>query len=216
MKTARKLLALVLSLCVLVSLTACSSIVGAWTYHLDLAKALQSVSVEDGSEQDAMQKAFAEAVQGLHVDVILDLRSDDSYRLYVDEASARTTVDAMKAKLVEILPRIVADLYGVREDELRRLLEEEGDSLEELIAEMTQTLDSDAMVRSLSDNSKEGSYRFEDGKLYLTETGKAEDTGHFMTLELVEHELHVTDIAGSPDFERYKPLLPLVFVSKAA
>ncbi|MBO4419098.1 MAG: hypothetical protein J5789_04670 [Oscillospiraceae bacterium] len=217
MKKYTKLFALILALCLVFSLAACSksgaSVVGVWKYTLDFSKAMESAgSTADLSALGSMGDSLVDAFKDMNIILVLDLREDNTCKFYVDEASARAAVDQMMSKMGDILPGLLASMLGVSEAEIMEMLEAEGVSMDDVMAEMMGQFSTEDLVSQLAENSKEGTYRFENGKLYLTETGKAENTDKFLAVELNGNEMRVTDVVGVEGFESYKTLLPMVFV----
>ena len=208
MKKLTKILALVLALTLVLSLAACGkgdSIVGTWKYNVDFQKAMSAASGEsEGFEEMAEQ--LGDVFEGLTMVMVMDLKEDNTFTLSFDEASVKAAAEGMKSKMTEALPALVASMYGMSEDELKDLLAQQGTSMDELIAQMSEEFNSDEMAEELKDATVSGTYAYADGKLTL----KAEEGEDVMTVELKGNELKVTDLTGS-DVEDYKVLLPMTF-----
>ena len=214
MKNCIKTLALVLALCLLFSLAACSnspSIAGNWKYTMDFAKAMQVAGGEELASLNEMDASFTKAFEGLSMVIVLDLKPDNTFRFYIDEASARAAVEQMMSKMGELLPSLLSSLAGISEEELREQMTEAGVSMDDLLKQMTEQINTEEMVKNLAEKAKEGTYRYENGKLYLTINGVSENSSNYLTVELSETELRITDVADTEGFQDYKVLLPLVF-----
>lgn len=226
MKKITKLLALVLALALVFSLAACSkqaSIVGTWKYKLDVMKVLEasgqmdSMTGEDSgmSEEqvnqiiDVFKKLFAD----LDMTMNLDLKEDKSFTLAMDENSAKTASETLSARLPEIMPELLAAMFGGQEA-LDSMLEASGASMDDLTAAFSDSFNPDEMLEGLNDANVKGTYTYEEGKLVLTPED-ADEKPATLTVELSSSELKVTAIESegvdAEELEMYKSLLPLVF-----
>jgi hypothetical protein len=216
MKTFSKLLVLVLALALVLSLTACSKqdagIVGTWKYNLDFKK-FTEIAGESG-ELDSIEElgdSFKQIFDGLNLVIVLDLKSDGTYSFYWDENAARTAVDSMMSRMGEVMPTVFAEIYGMSVEEISALLEANGTTMDDLVAQSLASVDTEEMVSSLSESSSKGTYRYSDGKLYLTEEGYAENPNDYVVVELNGNELKIKEAANDTDLDSLKALLPMVF-----
>lgn len=209
MKKLTKLLALVLALALVFSLTACAgktSIVGTWKYTMDYNKLMESMSETEGTDAededmkglvDAMNKLF----EGLTMVIILDLKEDNTFTMSTDEASMKAANELIK----ERMPDFLKSMFG--EDGLNAMLGE-GQTMDDLVNNYAEEFNTDDMEME----ETKGTYTYEDGKLVLTPEGEEAAT---MTVELSAKELKVTAIDAKEDdedmMEAFSKMLPLVF-----
>lgn len=220
MKKITKLFALVLALALVLSLTACASkgIAGSWSYTIDMKKAMESsgemedlTDSEDAESAKAMAEMFAKIFDGVNMIVVLDLKEDNTFTLHMDEASAKTAAETMKTKMTEMMPELLASMFGGQEG-LNDYLEENNLTMEDMTASMGQMFDTDEMVNQLSDSATpSGTYRYEEGKLTLTTEEDGETSEAVLTVNLDGDTLNVTEINGESDLDGFKSLLPITF-----
>ena len=221
MKKLSKLPASLLALALLLSLAACSGgskIAGVWTCTMDVKKAMEasgdlSAASDDASSEEAqaLQDVLNQMCEGVTMQMVLNLKEDDSYTLKVDETSAKAAADAMQSNLSAILPNLLSAMFNVPVDQLDDALSSLGVSLDEMIRSTSEQFNVQELVDQLAQNGSKGSYRFEDGKLYLTEEGKTEDAAQYLTVELGENEFKVTETNGVEAFKDLAQQTPLVF-----
>lgn len=209
MKKLTKLLALVLALALVLSLTACAgkaSIVGTWKYTMDYNKLMESMSEEEGTDAededmkglvDAMNKLF----EGLTMVIVLDLKEDNTFTMSTDEASMKAANELIK----ERMPDFLKSMFG--EDGLNAMLGE-GQTMDDLVNNYAEEFNTDDMEME----ETKGTYTYADGKLVLTPEGEEAAT---MTVELSAKELKVTAIDAKEDdedmMEAFSKMLPMVF-----
>ena len=209
MKKLTKLLALVLALALVFSLTACAgktSIVGTWKYTMDYNKLMESMSETEGTDAededmkgmlDAMNKLF----EGLTMVIVLDLKEDNSFTMSTDEASMKAANELIK----ERMPDFLKSMFG--EDGLKAMLGE-GQTMDDLVNNYAEEFNTDDMEME----ETKGTYTYADGKLVLTPEGEEAAT---MTVELSAKELKVTAIDAKEDdedmMEAFSKMLPMVF-----
>ena len=209
MKKLTKLLALVLALALVFSLTACAgkpSIVGTWKYTMDYNKLMESMSETEGTDAededmkgmlDAMNKLF----EGLTMVIVLDLKEDNTFTMSTDEASMKAANELIK----ERMPDFLKSMFG--EDGLNAMLGE-GQTMDDLVNSYAEEFNTDDMEME----ETKGTYTYEDGKLVLTPEGEEAAT---MTVELSAKELKVTAIDAKEDdedmMEAFSKMLPMVF-----
>lgn len=217
MKKTTKLMALVLALVLVLSLSACAGkgagINGTWKYTMDFKKAMESAGAMDelGEGMEELGDAFAKMFDGLSMVMVLELKEDNTYSFYVDEASAKAALEGMMSKMGEILPTMMSELFGMSEEEFNAAMAASGMTMDDLVAEATSEMDTEEMLKDLEKSSSKGTYRYEAGKLYLTAEGATEDPNKFMTVELNGNELKITALNGVEALDQYKELLPMVF-----
>ena len=221
MKKLAKLLTLALVLTLIVSLTACAGskqgaadgIVGTWKYTMDFQKAMAAAGEsEDMAGLESLGDSFKEMMEGLSMLMVLELKEDNTYSFYIDEASAKAAVEGMMSKLTDMMPKLVAEMSGMSEEDVQKALEQNGQSMDSLMEQFGGAMDTDEMLKDLKESSSKGTYRYADGKLYLTEEGSVENPADYVVVELNGNELKITEVSEGTAFDDYKSLLPLVFV----
>ena len=219
MKKTIKLLALVLALALVFSLTACAkqaTITGSWKYSFDFMKLFnleaeetteETQDPEEAAAMEAMLSTMKKMYDGLSMDIILDLKEDNTFTMTTDEDALKTTGEKLKERAKEYAPELLKAMFG--EETLNAMLEEEGKTMEEYANEYADQMD----VSDMEIDTVSGTYSYEEGKLVLSVEGEKPVT---LTVELSAKELKVTAIESEEideeDLETYKALLPLVFV----
>lgn len=223
MKKISAILALVLVLAMVFSLTACAktSIVGAWKYTMDFNKMFEVMESGDstGETKDAQQAAAEKALtdtmkkvfEGATMPIILDLKEDNTFVMSGDEAAMKETTKKIADRLPEILPDLIAGMSGMTREEFEAQMKESNMTMDDVMEQFGGMFNAEDMVDDMKVDEVKGTYTFEDGKLVLTPEDKDEKPST-MTVELSAKELKVTAIESEDDLgESLKKLLPLVF-----
>lgn len=223
MKKISAILALVLVLAMVFSLTACAktSIVGAWKYTMDFNKMFEVMESGDstGETKDAQQAAAEKALtdtmkkvfEGATMPIILDLKEDNTFVMSGDEAAMKETTKKIADRLPEILPDLIAGMSGMTREEFEAKMKEANMTMDDVMEQYGGMFNAEDMVDDMKVDEVKGTYTFEDGKLVLTPEDKDEKPST-MTVELSAKELKVTAIESEDDLgESLKKLLPLVF-----
>lgn len=219
MKKFTKWMAFALVLTLIVALTGCANskdaatLTGTWKYTMDFSKAMAAAG--DAEEMEGLEElgdSFKEMLNGLSMVMVLELKEDQTYSFYIDENSAKAAVEGMVSKMGDLMPTLVAQMTGVSEEDVMKVLEERGQSVDDLIEEFAGQLNTEEMLKDLKESASKGTYRFSDGKLYLTEEGEVENPADYAVVELEGNELRITEVSEGAEFDEYKSLLPLVFV----
>lgn len=223
MKKISAILALVLVLAMVFSLTACAktSIVGAWKYTMDFNKMFEVMESGDstGETKDAQQAAAEKALtdtmkkvfEGATMPIILDLKEDNTFVMSGDEAAMKETTKKIADRLPEILPDLIAGMSGMTREEFEAQMKEANMTMDDVMEQYGGMFNAEDMVDDMKVDEVKGTYTFEDGKLVLTPEDKDEKPST-MTVELSAKELKVTAIESEDDLgESFKKLLPLVF-----
>ena len=219
MKKITKLLALVLALALVFSLTACAkqaTITGSWKYSVDFMKLFnleaeetteETQDPEEAAAMEAMLSTMKKMYDGLSMDIILDIKEDNTFTMTTDEDALKTTGEKLKERAKEYAPELLKAMFG--EEMLNAMIEEEGKTMEEYANDYADQMD----VSGMEIDTVSGTYSYEEGKLVLSVEGEKPVT---LTVELSAKELKVTAIESEEideeDLETYKALLPLVFV----
>ena len=219
MKKITKLMALVLALALVLSLTACSgskkTIDGSWKCSLDFSKAMEgemlSESEDDGQmfteeQKQAMKDAVAKMVNGVDMKMNLDLKEDKSFTMEMDEASVKASAEILKANMAEAVPALFCAMFGIEADQLDETLDQFGMSLEDLNASYAEEFNPEELLEDMEKVT--GTYTYEEGKLVLT---PADGDPMTLTVEFSGNELKVTGVEGEGSLKDMESLLPLVF-----
>ena len=102
-------------------------------------------------------------------------------------------------------------VMAVDEASMNAAIETMSNNIKTAFPEYAEFMDVSEMAEEMGEDEK-GTYRYEDGKLYMTPEDEEEDTSKYWVVELSASELKITDIVGEDDDdESYKALLPLIF-----
>ncbi len=189
-----------------------SPVVGSWVYRMNFKDAMMA-SGESEDIEESMGGDFIKILEELELLLTLDLNEDGSFQLAYDRDSAVEAVEGMKKAVMEILPKMLSEAYGISMEELNDMLKQQGTSMDELLAEMEESMDTEELTQNLEESSAKGSFAYEDGKLYLA----AEDSGvSVLRVELEADELRVVEVEENSDeaFEGMEALYPMVFTRK--
>lgn len=224
MKKITKLLALLLALTLVFSLAACSRqspVVGAWKYSMDLAEMMKAAGTLDAGEDDdglfsadqlqALPDVYFRMFDGLTMVIVLDLQRNHTYTMEMDEDAGRAAMEALDARLPELVPEMLAVLYDMPVEELPDFLAAYGLTLDDLID--SERFSAEEMLGGMDFEPVCGAYTYEEGKLILTPEDSSDPT--VLTVELSPTELKVTAIESrdtdEEDLELLVSLLPLIF-----
>ena len=238
MKKLTKLLALVLCLALVLSLGACakqaSPALGSWKCTLDLkelsekATAAAAEKQADGEGQSLTEEQLknltdimGKLYEGCSMTILLDLKEDQSYTLSMDEASIKATVTNMGNKLPELMPELLAAMFGQSLDGLKESLAEMNMSLDDMMKEMGDSLNAEELLKNLTPKAdasedKTGTETTE-APVETQASADAEAAQEIcMTVEFNGSEMKVTAMDGkSEDLEDFKEILPLIFTKDA-
>ena len=192
-----------------------TSIVGYWVYPIDYASIMKDQS-EPTDSLDEMNQAVLEALEGLQLDAMLDLREDGSFCFGLDEESVRTATERIVAKTVEVMIPMLPSLMGMSEEELAAAVEAQGMTMEEfadqMMASLQKQMNPDEMAANMLKSNQEGLWRYKDGKLYMIPFDGSVDVGRYMTIELNDDSLTVTE--NTMEQDAYRSMLPMVYHRK--
>ena len=143
----KKIFALLLALSMVFVLAACGgseTAAGTWNAKLNLAEIA-------GEEMGDMADLFKD----VNVDVVLDMKSDNTFTLTMDAASAMSALkDAVRAMVPQLLEQ-----YNMTEDDLAAA----GMSVDDLIDQVAGEMDISELTQTIS-----GTYKDEKGSLTFT------------------------------------------------
>jgi len=212
MKYQTKLLALLLALVLVFSLTACGSksasgsIVGRWKCPVDCNRLLDEAEKEGGAV-DTLTDAVSKSLDGMTVDLILDLKEDGTFTFGADEDVMKGVSDALRERISGIIPDLVSDLLGLDSSALEAQLALAGLSLDDAFSKYFGDFDADSILDSLAFEAVNGTYTYKTGKLTLI----MGETSPTFNVELNESELKITSSVSGADY-LMRGLLPLVFI----
>ena len=152
----KKLLAILLAVMMLLSLTACGksgsdepTIVGSWKGSMDLSAimaAIYQIEIEDP----------------IPFGMTFTFNADNTYSVAVDEES----IDAFMDAVVDMVVGMMSSMYG-EEFDLETMLAEEGMTMDEFTEEIMASVNMDSILSSIA--SQKAYYKYEDGKIYAAE-----------------------------------------------
>ena len=213
MKRIGRMLALLVSMLLLVGLTACTprSVVGSWRCTVDLSRAAQAAGALDGmDEQSGVGVVLAKLLDGQTLELALELRKDGTYSLGTDPESARAAADSLSARMGELMPELLSELLGVDPEEVEAAMAITGMTPEAIAGKLMEQIQLDGAIDSIAAKASTGTYRYEDGKLWLTPDGQTENAEAYETVVLSREGLRITE-TRSGLFQKYEKLLPLTF-----
>lgn len=213
MKRIGRTLALLVSLLLLFGLTACAprSVVGSWRCTVDLSQAAKAAGALEGlDEQSGVGTVLGRLLDGQTLDLALELRKDGTYSLGTDPESARATANALSARMGELMPELLSELLGVDPAEVEAAMAITGMTPEAIAGKLMEQLQLDGAIDSIAAKASTGTYRYQDGKLWLTPEGQAENAEAYETVELSREGLRITE-TRSGLFQKYEKILPLLF-----
>lgn len=223
MKKFVKVLSLILVLSFVFSLAACNKqaakIDGTWKYTVDFDKALKAAAdSEEVKENETAEQALqfldgpvGDLVKKMNITMNVELKQDNTFVGTLDENSLNQSFETLKAGLPEVMPSLMAAITGQSEEEIKTQLEKSGKSMDDTINQMMEKFDVETIVEDAKNKKYEGTYRFEDGKLYFAEKGEEIDTNAYLVVEVSGDTLKVTDIVGVEKAKDLKPMLPIEF-----
>ena len=173
---------------------AADSVVGVWKTtirYADYIQQLDELFDGAGSRMD---------LTGLQLELVLTLDAEGGYLLEADRASVEQLLSDLREPLMQAVRDMLCADNHVTEAGLDRLLADRGIDLD---ARVDQYLDQ--MRGSAVWQRRTGSYRFTEGKLYLTEQGEA-----YYAIQTATDQLRILSAEGG-DPVGLAPLLPLEF-----
>lgn len=189
-----------------------SPVVGSWIYRMNFKDAMEaSGQLEDMEE--SVGEEFVAILEDLELALTLDLNEDASFVMGFDRDSALTAVKGMVQGLAQALPAMMAETYGMTMEEFNELLEKQGVTMEDLVAQMMESMNPEDMIEDLEESSAAGRFAYEDGKLYLASD---EDDVSILNVELDEDELRIVGVEGDDvdALEGMEALYPMVFTRR--
>lgn len=167
----KRILALLLTLMMALSLTACggdnnADLVGTWKWTCDITEEFQK-GVNEGAGMDVPVEAKVEMT------FVLVFNEDGTYTLNVDrdalKTSLQTYIDSLIPVAVEMIYQQLED-QGMNRADIDEAMAAEGVTVEEYVQQMMDaSIDVDQMMDGLADENESGYYRAAKGKLYLSD-----------------------------------------------
>ena len=157
----KRIIAVLLTLMMALSLTACSGddnakVAGTWKWNCDITELFQE-GVNQGAGMDLATDATMEMV------FVLKLNEDGTYTLNVDrdalKTSLQTYIDSLIPAAVEMIYQQLED-QGMNRADIDEAMAAEGVTVEEYVQQM---------MDGLADENESGYFRAAKGKLYLSD-----------------------------------------------
>ena len=183
-------------------------VVGSWSYRMKFKDAM-AASGELEDLEGSMGEEFIQVLEDLELVMTLELNEDESFLMGFDRESALAAANGMMKGLVAIMPAMLAETYGMTEEELNEVLKKQGVTMDDLLAQMLESMNPEDMIEDLEESSAAGIFAYEDGKLYL-----ASDEGavSILDVELERDELRIVGVEeNSEALEGMEALYPMVF-----
>lgn len=192
-----------------------TGIAGLWKYTLEFGTIMETEmlgdTIDDPSvseeQKDKILDAFGKLFRGVEVIMCMDLKEDGSYEMKMDEDSLQAAADQMSANIPDAMPDLLCAMIGCELDELNEILSTMGVTMDDMVADMSESLNPEEMMSGMDPVS--GEYTYEDNELVMVND---EGNTTVMTAELNGNELIVTDIDGESELNEYGALFPMIFV----
>lgn len=166
----KRILALLLTLMMALSLTACggdnnADLVGTWKWTCDITEEFQK-GVNEGAGMDVPVEAKVEMT------LVLVFNEDGTFTLSVDKdalsASVQGYIDAMVPVTVDLVYQQLED-QGMSRADIDEAMKAQGITVEEYVKQLFGALDVDQLTDGLADENESGYFRAAKGKLYLSD-----------------------------------------------
>ena len=203
----KKLFAILLTLAMLLGLTACGSsggaakspIVGTWKGTMDLAAAMAA----------AAQMEFDEP---LEMDVTFIYNADGTYSAKIDKDS----FEAFAETMVDLMIELSISMSGNPDLDLEAEWAKEGMTMAEFREQLKTSMNIDQLREEAEEN---GFYKYENGKIYTAEDKEDLEAGDYIEITyvtLTSSKMTVTDIEqdGEKMSEAMPDMFPMVFTKQ--
>lgn len=166
----KRILALLLTLMMALSLTACggdnnADLVGTWKWTCDITEEFQK-GVNEGAGMDVPVEAKVEMT------FVLVFNEDGTFTLSVDKdalsASVQGYIDAMVPVTVDLVYQQLED-QGMNRADIDEAMKAQGITVEEYVKQLFGALDVDQLTDGLDQENLTGYFRAAKGKLYLSD-----------------------------------------------
>lgn len=213
MKIIKSAVTLLLVAVLAFSVCACSPkdpLIGKWCYELPFSDIVQgyvknAVDSADNS-QKAMYEELFKAFDGCTINLILELKNDNTYSYTPDKESALASVEKIKENLKTVIPAAYKAI-GLGDDEFSAFLKAQGKTVDDLVKEMSSEFSVDKLTKGVQASGK---FVHEGDKLYLFKDEK--DEAKYCEITLDGDNLTVTKVVGEVDgFKNAEKRLPIKF-----
>lgn len=166
----KRILALLLTLMMALSLTACggdnnADLVGTWKWTCDITEEFQK-GINEGAGMDVPVEAKVEMT------FVLVFNEDGTFTLSVDKdalsASVQGYIDAMVPVTVDLVYQQLEG-QGMSRADIDEAMKAQGITVEEYVKQLFGALDVDQLTDGLADENESGYFRAAKGKLYLSD-----------------------------------------------
>lgn len=166
----KRILALLLTLMMALSLTACggdnnADLVGTWKWTCDITEEFQK-GVNEGAGMDVPVEAKVEMT------FVLVFNEDGTFTLSVDKdalsASVQGYIDAMVPVTVDLVYQQLED-QGMSRADIDEAMKAQGITVEEYVKQLFGALDVDQLTDGLDQENLTGYFRAAKGKLYTSD-----------------------------------------------
>lgn len=228
MKKFAKLTALVLALVLVLSLAACkgtektaaqlpeatteaapvqeASVVGKWAYSIDAARMMEIAGQQEDADEDQIEMV-GQLLGDTELVVTLELNEDNTFRLAIDPDSIQAMVDNM----IENLPQLIAEMYGMTPEELESMLAEQNMTMDDFAAMMREQINPEDLVSDIEEVN--GYYQVDGDKIYLGNSLEEIDQDKYVVFTLTDSKLTITEVVGAEDDDlgNFEQMLPVEF-----
>ena len=185
-----------------------TTIVGKWESEWDLSKAMEQMLADEEMEMK---------LENLKLTVFIEFKDDKTYEMTVDEDSAEDMMKAFLDQYKVVVKKVMEDSakeYNMTLDDMLALTGY--NSFDAYWDAIKKDMDMDDLVDEMAVEAK-GQYKYEDGKLYMSDDEDDEiDKDEYTVVELEGKTMKWTKVVGADEEEEsmVKELLPLTFKKK--
>lgn len=185
-----------------------TTIVGKWESEWDLSKAMEQMLADEEMEMK---------LENLKLTVFIEFKDDKTYEMTVDEDSAEDMMKAFLDQYKVVVKKVMEDSAKEYNMTLNDMLALTGyNSFDAYWDAIKKDMDMDDLVDEMAVEAK-GQYKYEDGKLYMSDDEDDEiDKDEYTVVELEGKTMKWTKVVGADEEEEsmVKELLPLTFKKK--
>lgn len=192
-----------------------TDIAGLWKYTFEFGKLMQAEmlgdTVDDPSlteeQKEDILAAFGKMFEGVEMIMSMDLKEDGSYEMRMEEDSMQSAAERMRENIPGAVPDLLCAMMGCDADELEEMLTSMGMTMDDMVENMSASLNPEEMMGSMEPVA--GEYTYENNELVMTN-----DDGNttVMIAELKGDELIVSSIDGESELNELGQLFPMIFV----
>lgn len=203
------ILTVIMVLAMLVTLSGCTNeakkFVGTWETTLDMADAIN----EELASDEEVAKYLS--VDEFELVMAIKFNDDGTYKMYVDEDSAKDTFDGLRDEWADGIEKMLEDTIAQQGVNMTvdQLLAASNTTIDDML---DQVITDDMINEMLEDVESEGNYVVKDGKLFMSDGLDYDiDEDQYETYEISDDELKLIESVGDDEDDSYKEFYPMTF-----